>query len=142
MTTGGANEGPGDGGGGWHGGSGSGGGTGGPCWAPAPYRAPAAGAPPVATEGGAAEMETTGTNEGPARRGNRQAWMMAGEVGAAMGGAAGAPATLSAQGTRAAEKLGSGEVAAAGCGYRGTSHSRNPQFLKGKGSDLPLVSYF
>ena len=26
--------------------------------------------------------------------------------------------------------------------YRGSSHLRNPQFLKGKGSDLPLVSYF
>ena len=44
-----------------HGGSGNGGGTGGPYRAPPPYRAPAAGAPSVATEGGAAEMETAGT---------------------------------------------------------------------------------
>ena len=44
-----------------HGGSGNGGGTGGPYRAPPPYRAPAAGAPSVATEGGAVEMETAGT---------------------------------------------------------------------------------
>ena len=28
------------------------------------------------------------------------------------------------------------------CEYRGSPHLRNSQFLKGKGSDLPLVSYF
>ena len=62
----------GDGGGGdEHGGGGSGGGTGGPYQTPVPYWAPAAGALPVATERGAAEMETAGTNEGE-KKGRRQ----------------------------------------------------------------------
>ena len=62
----------GDGGGGDdHGGGGSGGGTGGPYQTPVPYWAPAAGALPVATERGAAEMETAGTNEGE-KKGRRQ----------------------------------------------------------------------
>ena len=79
-----------------------------------PHRVPAARDPPGATGGGAAEMETTETTGGLARRDNRPAWVAAGKVGAKMGGAASAPATLLAQGTRAAAEPGSGAAASAG----------------------------